>query len=151
MSQKKLEKLKQLNLVSPFGEELDFFFSSFFGSPYPSLYRKELCWQPPTDFYETESDYVVILELAQVKQKDVSITFQKGILSVRGIRKAEPPSERRKYHKMEINYGPFEQKIMIPDDIESEKLTAHYEDGFIEIHLPKKQTSSRNVIDIKVE
>jgi len=94
---------------------------------------------------------VAILELAQVEPRDVSVTFQDGMLSIRGIRKAIPPAERRRYHKMEIHYGPFEQKISIPGDIDMENLTAHYKDGFLEIRLPKKPNASVGAVDIKVE
>lgn len=151
MSSKKYLKLSDGYILNPVIDELDFFFSSFFNSPYPSLYRKELNWKPPTDFYETEKNFVIVMELAQVKHEEVSITYQEGVLFIRGLRKATPPAERRKYHKMEINYGPFEQKITIPGDIDLDSMSAHYEDGFLEICLPKKEISSMGVVDIKVE
>lgn len=139
------------DLLGPLDEEVDFFFSSFFGSSYPSLYRKELCWKPPTDVYETDSDFVVILELAQMKSEEVSITYERGVLFVRGVRKAVPPAERRRYQKMEINYGPFERRIAVSDQVDIENLSAHYEDGFLEIRLPKRQNGLGVAIDIEVE
>ena len=45
---------RDYDLMGPLEEEVDFFFSSFLGSSYPSIYREELCWKPPTDVYETE-------------------------------------------------------------------------------------------------
>jgi len=143
--------LKLEDLFGPIEEEVEFYFSSFFGTSYPSIYRKELCWKPPTDVYETESDFVVILELAQMKAEEVSITFQDGVLFIRGVRKAIPPSERRRYHKMEINYGPFERKISIQGDVEVENLTAQYRMGFLEIRLPKKHKASAGTVNIEVE
>ena len=139
------------DLLGPLEEEVEFFFSSFFGTPYPSVYRKELCWRPPTDVYETETDFVVILELAEMKAEEVSITFHEGVLTVRGVRKAVPPSERRRYHKMEINYGPFERKISIPEDVDMDNLCAQYENGFLEIRLPKLRIPLEGAIDIEVE
>lgn len=146
IKEKKLE-----GLLGPIEEEIEFYFSNFLGSSYPSIYRKELCWKPPTDVYETDTDFVVILELAQMKAEGVSITYQEGVLFIRGVRKAVPPSEKRRYHKMEINYGPFERKIAIPDDVDVEKLSAQYRMGFLEIRLPKIQTPPTETIDIKVE
>ena len=132
-------------------DEFDFILGNFFGSNYPSLYRKGLHWQPPTDFYETEEEFVVILELPQVDIKDVSITYQQGILAIRGVRKAIPPQERRRYHKMEIHYGPFEQKILMPTQVELNQLEAHYKDGFLEIRLPKVNLTVNKSVNIKVE
>ena len=139
------------DLLGPMDEEVDFFFSNFFGSSYPSIYRKELCWKPPTDVYETEKDFVVILELAQMKSEEVSITYERGVLFVRGVRKAVPPTERRRYQKMEINYGPFERRIAVSENVDLESLTARYEDGFLEIMLPKRQSNMGISIDIEVE
>ena len=140
-----------MELLSPLEEEMDFFFSSFFGSSYPNLYRHELYWKPPTDVYETDSSLVITIELAQIDPKEVSISLQENVLYIRGIRKAIPSSEKRRYHKMEINYGPFERRIVIPREIDMDKLTASYDNGFLEIQLPKKQNLSNNVINIEVE
>ena len=145
------KELSLTALLSPLEDEVEFFFSSFFGTSYPSIYRKELCWKPPTDVYETESNFVVILELAEMKAEEVSITYQEGILMIRGIRKAVPPSERRRYHKMEINYGPFERRIAIPADVDIGNLSAVYKDGFLEIRLPKKRIPPVETVDIEVE
>jgi HSP20 family protein len=139
------------HLLSPGEDELEFFFSNFFGTSYPSIYRKEICWKPPTDVYETNKDFVVILELAQVKADEVSVTYQSGVLFIRGVRKAVPPPERRRYHKMEIHYGPFERKIAVPGDVDLDGLSASYKDGFLEIRLPKKVDLSSKGMDIEVE
>ena len=101
--------------------------------------------------YETDSDFVVILDLAQVDPDEVSLTFQKGVLYIRGIRKAIPPSERRRYHKMEIDYGPFERKIAIVEQVDVQSLSAVYKDGFLEVKLPKKSSSSGGTREIEVE
>ena len=146
-----IKKSKLEDLLGPIEEEIEFYFSNFLGASYPSIYRKEICWKPPTDVYETDTDFVVILELAQMKAEGVSITYQEGILFIRGVRKAVPPTEQRRYHKMEINYGPFERKIAIPDDVDVEKLSAQYRMGFLEIRLPKIQAPPTETIDIKVE
>jgi len=145
------KELKLDDILGPLEEEMEFFFSSFFGTSYPSIYRKELYWKPHTDVYETECDYVVTMELAQMKPEEVSITFQEGVLVIRGVRKAVPPSERRRYHKMEINYGPFERKISINDEVDIEGLSASYRDGFLEIKLPKITTPPSSTVNIEVE
>ncbi|MBN2103707.1 Hsp20/alpha crystallin family protein [bacterium] len=151
MAHSKLTRESERELMSLVEEEFDFVFSNFFGSAYPSLYRKGIHWKPPTDFFETDNEYVVILELPQVNVKDVSITYQQGVLSIRGIRKAVPPAERRRYHKMEIHYGPFEQRVSLPGEIDLEKLSANYQDGFLEIRLPKIDISFSDSVNIKVE
>lgn len=144
------KELKLEAMLAPMEEEMEFFFSSFFGSSIPSIYREEICWKPPTDVYETSGDFVVILELAQMKPEEISITYQNGMLFIRGVRKALPPSEPRRYHKMEIHFGPFERKIAVPGDVDIDSLSASYKDGFLEIRLPKKRSLSADALDIEV-
>lgn len=146
-----LKKLKLRDLFGPFDDELEFYLSNFFGTSYPAMYRKEICWKPPIDVFETEDEYVITLELGQIKTDEISITYQKGVLYIRGVRQAMPSNEKRHYHKMEINYGPFERKVIIPDEIVMEKLKAAYEDGFLEIKLPKKVFESRNDFNIEID
>ena len=143
--------IKLSEMLGPLEEEMEFFFTNFFGTSYPSLYRKELCWKPPTDVYETEDEFVVIMELAQMSPEDVSITLQEEILTIRGVRKAIPPAEQRRYHKMEVNYGPFERKIAIPVDLDMDALEATYQDGFLEIRLPKSDGPDLQNFDIEIE
>lgn len=144
-------KDREFDLLGPLEEEVDFFFTSFLGSSYPSIYREELRWKPPTDVYETEENYVIIIELGQMKSEEISISYERGILFIRGVRKAVPPSERRRYHKMEINYGPFERRIAVSEDVDVEHLSAKYEEGFLQIELPKLGRQSGGTIDIEVE
>ena len=145
------EGLTMKDLFGPLEDEVEFFFSSFFGSSYPTLYRKELYWKPPTDVFENETNFVVLMEIAQIEAEEVSITYQDGILYIRGVRKAEPPAERRRYQKMEINYGPFERRIAIPGDVDLEKLSAHYKNGFLEIKLPKVGNTQNESLEIEID
>ena len=145
------KKLMLEKVLAPLEDEIEFFFSNFIGASYPSIYRKELCWKPPTDVYETDIDYVVILELAQVKNEGLTITFRDGILIIRGVRQTTPPSEHRHYLKMEISYGPFERKVAISGDVDMDQLSAHYKDGFLEIHLPKKTISPVDSFNVEIE
>jgi len=149
MGKAKVHKIK--SVLRSLDEEVEFYFSAFFSGSYPSIYRDELYWKPPTDVYETESALVVVVELANMKSDEVSISYQDRLLTIRGIRQAESPTEQRRYHKMEINYGPFERKIEIPFDVEIEKLTAKYEFGFLEIQLPKTVRNSGKAIEVEVE
>ncbi len=146
-----VKKIDVETFLGPIEDEVDFFFSNFFGSVYPSIYREDVYWKPPTDVYETSHDYFVIMELGHMKPEDVSITFNDGILTIQGVRKAVPSSEQRKYHKMEINYGPFVRRIPIRDEVDIESLSAKYHDGFLEIRLPKREISHNNIIDIEIE
>ncbi len=101
-------------------------------------------WSPPTDVYETESDYVVRAEIAGVLEADLEITFENGILFIRGSR--PDVSERRAYHQMEIHFGKFSAAISVPGPVDLDKSTAEYKDGFLMVRMPKTRPT-----DIKIE
>jgi len=149
MDKTKAHKIK--SVLRSLDEEVEFFFSAFFNGSYPSIYRDELYWKPPTDVYETEEAFVVVVELANMKSDEVSISYQDGMLTIHGVRQADAPREQRRYHKMEINYGPFERKVEIPEEVEIDRLTAKYEFGFLEIVLPKKRRTPGKTIEVEVE
>ncbi len=98
-------------------------------------------WSPPTDVYETESEYVVRVEVAGMRESDFEVVFQDGHLFVNGIR--PDVLERRAYHQMEIRYGKFSTAISIPGSVDVEKSEAEYKNGFLTVVLPKLK--SKNV------
>lgn len=95
-------------------------------------------WSPPTDVYETDSAYIVRVEVAGMRQQDFEINLQDDYLIIRGTRPDVP--ERRAYHQMEIRFGEFSSIISIPEAIDSEHAEAEYDDGFLFVVLPKSES-----------
>jgi HSP20 family molecular chaperone IbpA len=92
-------------------------------------------WNPPTDAYETESAYVVRVEVAGVQEQDFEVAFEKNILLVSGVRPDAP--DRRAYHQMEIRTGKFAAAVAVPFPVDVDSATATYTDGFLTVVLPK--------------
>lgn len=92
-------------------------------------------WNPPTDVYETEASFVVRLEVAGMRQSDFSIDVEDNFLIISGAR--SELSEHRTYHQMEIRFGEFSTAIEIPAGADVTKAEADYEDGFLNIVMPK--------------
>jgi HSP20 family protein len=101
-------------------------------------------WRPPTDVYEREEDVVVRVEVAGMNDSDFSISLDQNILLIRGVR--QDVNERRAYHQMEINYGEFLTGVELQAPIDTERVTAEYQNGFLWVFLPKAQP---RVIKIK--
>ena len=92
-------------------------------------------WRPPTDMYETEEAIIVRVEIAGIREQDISIALEDRILTIHGIR--PDTSERRAFHQMEIPYGEFNTEVELPAPVLSEGVEATYRDGFLQINLPK--------------
>jgi HSP20 family protein len=94
-------------------------------------------WSPPTDVYETETGFVVRVEVAGMRQADFSVCAEKNFLVISGVR--SEVQERRAYHQMEIRFGEFSTAIEIPHGVDISQTVAEYEDGFLIIILPKNK------------
>ena len=101
-------------------------------------------WSPPTDVYETETEYVVRVEVAGMRESDFEVVFEDGHLFVNGVR--PDVLERRAYHQMEIRYGKFSTVISIPGPVDIEKSEAEYKNGFLTVMLPKLKS-----LNVKIE
>jgi HSP20 family protein len=101
-------------------------------------------WSPPTDVYETVSEYVVRVEIAGMKEEQFEIFMEDNVLFVRGNRSDIP--ERRAYQQMEIRFGKFETAVGIPGAIDLDSARADYAEGFLTVVLPKSKPSQ---VDVK--
>ena len=100
-------------------------------------------WSPPTDVYETDASFVVRLEVAGMRQSDFSIDVEDNFLVVSGARSESP--ERRTYRQMEIRFGEFSTAMEIPAGADVSKAQADYEDGFLNIVMPKIKPTTINI------
>ncbi len=81
---------------------------------------------------------MVIVEIAGVDREDISITLDKDVLVIRGVRReTHAHLKKRKYHQIEIDYGPFERIIKLPTYVQREGVKASLRDGFLIINCRK--------------
>lgn len=95
-------------------------------------------WQPPTDIYDNEENFIVKVEIAGMKGSDFMINFNQNILFINGNRNESP--EKKTYKQMEIRYGEFSLAFEICSPIQTDKIEAIYDKGLLIITLPKIRT-----------
>jgi HSP20 family protein len=116
-------------------DELEVYFNEYVrGSPVGFVSAAK--WRPPTDIYETDDAFVVVMDIAGVEPDGFTVTFDAGVLTVSGER-LEQASGRREYHAMEVKVGPFERRFRFTKRVDRASLKATYEVGFLEIRLAK--------------
>ncbi len=106
-----------------------------------SLYRinsRPHTFRPPTDIYETDEHFIVLIEIAGMREIDFTVVIDRNILTVNGVR-STPIDERRAFHQMEIPFGDFITQVDLPAAIEIEKAEAAYDNGFLRVVLPKEK------------
>lgn len=131
-------------------EEFDEFFNRFgslrnWPNPFSGSSRG---WLPATDISENNEQYQLKIELPEMTKDDIQLTLEDGYLVVSGERKHEDSDEKQ--HLTERFYGQFTRRFQIPEDVNVEKIDAHFDDGMLYLSLPKTEpkAASRQQIDI---
>lgn len=100
---------------------------------------KSSLWRPPTDIYETETSFIIKVEIAGMREDDIEVAVENNLLLISGAR-SDTPEQRAYYHQMEIQSGKFEIAAEIPMPVNVEQAGALYKNGFLTVTLPKPTT-----------
>lgn len=105
-------------------------------------------WSPAVDIHEEPSRFVLRSDLPGVDPKDIELTVEEGVLTIRGARNAERKSEDEGYSRVERVHGSFQRRIGLPETADPERIEARYEQGVLEIALSKKEQARPRRIPI---
>jgi HSP20 family protein len=102
-------------------------------------------WAPRVDIRETADMFLVTVDLPGVQRDAIDVTVEGSYLHVTGVR-GEPALEGCvRWHQMEITYGSFERVISLPFEIDPDRIRASFQDGFLNIEIPRAAAPSRQV------
>ena len=103
----------------------------------PRLVARRAGFRPALDVYRTDDPpaVTVVVELAGIDPDEVDAAVVDGVLIIRGHR-SRPARDRRFYQHIEIDYGIFERRVQLNEEVDSEAAKATYENGLLSIHLP---------------
>lgn len=103
-------------------------------------------WTPAADIYETDSSYVIAIDLPGIKRDALEIDVDDSRLIVKGTRAIEESRQ----HRTERPRGKFLRTFSVPASVEQGKIGAEYKDGVLHISLPKRSEQKPKRIDIKI-
>jgi HSP20 family protein len=89
---------------------------------------------PPVDVLETQDEYLVKLDLPGVKADDVNVEVNENVLTISGSRVAEETGQAQ---LVERPYGSFVRTLTLPQGVDSDSIEAGYQDGVLELRIPK--------------
>jgi len=88
---------------------------------------------------------VVRAEIPGVRGEDIRVNMDGSLLRISGVRRLPDTRDVRRLHQMEIAFGPFEREVRISIPFEGERVSAHLEDGFLSVTLPKHRPQRHRV------
>lgn len=100
-------------------------------------WSREMARMPAVDVFEEGDAVVVKAEVPGMAREDLDVSISGDVLTVSGKREKEEKVERKDYHRWERSTGSFSRSVLLPAEVETEKVTARLHDGILEIRAPK--------------
>ena len=137
-------------------EELERRLEETFGRPFPAaMWRRlpleERGWAPAIEVFEKEDKFVVKAELPGMEEKDIDVSVVGDTLTIKGEKKAESEVKEEDYYFCERSYGSFFRSIAVPSNVDTKKIEANYENGVLEVSLPKTPEVKPKKISVSVK
>jgi HSP20 family protein len=105
-------------------------------------------WVPNLDVSETSKEVIVQAEIPGMESKDINVSLEGGMLTIKGERKREHEEKDENFHRIERNYGSFYRSIRLPADVDPENVKATYKKGVLKINLPKTEKETGKKIEV---
>lgn len=119
---------------------------SFFNNELPSVFTSNFntgMTLPKVNIKETGDAYVVEMAVPGLKKSDFQIDLDNHVLSISTEMKEENEQKEDNYTRREFGYSSFKRTFTLPDSVDDSKIYAKYEDGILNIHLPKREEAKQ--------
>ena len=105
---------------------------------------------PAINVWSNENEAVVSVNLPGVDSKDVSVSVDANVLAIEGERKAEQLGESDIQVRRERSSGRFTRSLRLPFEVETAKISARYENGILDVKLPRREATKPRKVEISV-
>jgi HSP20 family protein len=139
------EPARELHTVQ---SEINRLFGSLFDTPTHPGVRPQPAWVPATDLVETENEYVLSADLPGLSQEDVSIKVEGNVLTVAGERVTHSEEQGQGRYRLERASGSFRRSLRLPAGVDAEAITASFDKGVLEVHVPKPVAAQPRTVEI---
>ncbi len=131
-------------------EDMERFMDEFMrGWPMWQRMPTEMTWVPNIEMLDKQDSIIVRAELPGMRREDINISVTGNILTISGERKTDSSVKSEDYYRSELSYGKFSRSITLPTTVDAEKINATFENGVLEITLPKSEKAKPKKIEIK--
>jgi HSP20 family protein len=126
-------------------------FDSFFGRREVTQAGAGRRWVPAMDLAETEDQLILRADLPGLDRDAIEIEVKDNVLTISGERKAEHERKGEGFHRIERSFGRFSRSLGLPRGIDAKSVTANFENGVLEVRMPKPEERKTTRIEIATE
>ncbi len=146
-----LIKWSHLPTISSMQNEMNRMLDRFFrGGELSDFGVESGTWIPPIDLSETNDKFTIKAEIPGIDPKEIDISVNNNTLLIKGEKKEEKEEKGKNFYRMERRYGSFSRSIDLPASVDTNKVSAEYKNGVLEINLQKKEEVKPKQINVKV-
>ncbi len=129
---------------------IDRFFEDWFSFPSFRSVDFDGDFSPRVNIRENKDNIRLTFELPGMKKDNIKVTVQEGVLTVSGSREFKKEDKNEDYVRCEINSGSFSRSFTLPKSVNSEKISADYKNGLLEVTLTKLEEVKPKEVEVKV-
>jgi HSP20 family protein len=133
-----------------FRDEMDRLLDDFYGKMAPAGDVYEGDWRPAMDIKETDDEITASLELPGLDREDIKVSVKGDVLTVSGEKKQEVTETKENVHRIERSYGFFKRSVVLPMEVDSDKVKASFKNGVLRVKMPKLESKKTKEIPIQV-
>ncbi len=114
-------------------------FDQMFQAVNPMFCFSKQVWKPQMDIFETRDEIIIQAEIAGVRKDDIIIEVSTKAVKISGSRQnCRQPDPTVTYRLAEIQFGQFERVLYLPSVIDVGKVSATFNNGFLELTMGKQ-------------
>jgi HSP20 family protein len=130
-------------------------FDSFFNDSYlPRFFdwegSAEKSYVPAVNVEETEKEYRIEVAAPGLEKDDIKVSVDNGVLTITSEKKTENEEKKDTYIRREFGYTSFCRSFTLPEEVDSEKISAKHKNGVLNIHIPKTEVKVSQVKEVKI-
>lgn len=144
-------------ILSPF-EEIERLFEevwkrpfSVLGSIVPRIRGEYEVIAPAVDIYEEGDDLVLKADLPGLNKDDIEVKITDDYITISGEKKKEEKVEEKNYYRYERSYGSFTRTFRLPVEVQTDKAKAKFENGVLEVRIPKTEEAKSKERKLTIE
>ncbi|MGO9061001.1 MAG: Hsp20/alpha crystallin family protein [Candidatus Binataceae bacterium] len=108
-------------------------------------------YHPALESFLKNGNLVVRADVPGVDPKDVEVSVRGNVLTIKGERKEEKEVKSEDYIRREASYGSFERRMTLPEGANTDKITANFKNGMVEITMPMAKAVEAKKVPVQVE
>jgi HSP20 family protein len=139
--------MASITRYDPFNDLVDDFFKGFLVRPV--AYEGRADPRLKVDVAEKNGAYVVKGELPGVKKEDIRVSVDGAQVTLEAEVRQEKSTENERVLHTERSYGKVSRVFTLPQEVDEAAVEARFQDGVLELKLPKKQAAARKQITIQ--